>query len=157
MTSRRRRTPESRRAGLTLLEVLVSMAIFMVALVAISSLFTWGHDRGTDAREKSQALRLAQSKLAEVVAGAQALTSQAETAYDLFPGYYWTLNCTANGDGIPNLYDVQVTVARKRDRGTSVQVHLAQMVLDPSQRGTTVPSQTGNSSSSSSSGTTGSQ
>ena len=151
----RRRPARARRDGLTLLEVLLSLTIFLFALVAIGSLFTWGHDRGADARDKTQALRLAQSKLAEVVSGVQALSAQAETPYDLFPGFYWTLDCNQNG--VTNLWDVQVTVARKRDQGRSVQVTLAQMVLDPSQRGTTIPAQgsTG-SSSSSSSGTTSS-
>jgi len=150
----RRRSPRARRDGLTLLEVLLSLTIFLFALVAIGSLFTTGHDLGAAARDKTQALRLAQSKLAEVVSGAQALSSQPETAYDLFPGFYWTLDCNANG--VTNLWDVQVTVTRKREHARPVQVTLGSMVLDPSQRGTTVPQAGSTGSSSSSSGTTGS-
>jgi type II secretory pathway pseudopilin PulG len=148
--------PLFRRQGLTLLEVLLSVTIFLFALVAIGALFSWGHQRGADARDKAQALRLAQSKLAEVVVGAQALSPQADTPYgDLFPGFSWAVDCSSSSTGIANLYDVRVTVTRTRDDGSKVSVTLAQLVFDPTQKGSIVPSPNSSSGSSSGSTTTG--
>src|SRR5438874_1378399 len=57
------------RRGLTLLEVIVSTAIFLIALVALVQLVSIGHENGRNARDQTDALQKAQAKLALVIAG----------------------------------------------------------------------------------------
>jgi len=142
-----RRTP---RPGFTLLEVLVALAIFLLALVALSRLLGMGSDFARDANQQTECLRLAQSKLNEVWAGVVPLQSQGDTPFDENPDFTWALDAE-NDPNVANLWDITVTVCRQRPDGTKMTVALSHMLIDPSIRGSNI-----NNSSSSGSGTTGS-
>jgi prepilin-type N-terminal cleavage/methylation domain-containing protein len=73
------------RPGLTLLEVLVALAIFLLSLGALVQLTSFAGRQAVDARRRSDETRLAQSKLAEVLAGAVPLQGQGETPFDEDP------------------------------------------------------------------------
>src|SRR4051794_18928177 len=88
----------ARRPGLTLLEMLVSMAIFLLALVALSRLIEIGSNLSRDANYQTEALRLAQSKLHEVMVGVEALNSQSDVAFPENQDYFYTINCTNDAD-----------------------------------------------------------
>jgi type II secretory pathway pseudopilin PulG len=155
---RRTRTPRN-RPGLTLLEVIISLAIFLFSLVAIGHLMTMGTQRASDAKALSRATQLCQGKLSEVIAGVLPLSSQGETAFDEEPDYVWSVECQQ--DSIANLWDVQVKVTRaNKDAGNNIEVVLQQMVLDPTVRGSasdvTVSTDTGTPSSAATSGSSGS-
>jgi hypothetical protein len=124
------------RRGLTLLEVLLSLTIFLFAMVAIGRLITLGSDRALDV--KGREAQLCQSKLAEVSAGVLQLSvgSSQSGTFDEEPGWNWTVN--VQDSGIPALWNVKVTVSHKRSDGTQSEAILTQMVLDPSQRGSTL-------------------
>ena len=62
-----------KRSGLSLIEVILSLAIFMMSLAAIGQLVTMGSDRGLDARFTMRGTRLAESKMAEIEVGAVGL------------------------------------------------------------------------------------
>ena len=47
--------PGSRRRGLTLLEVLIALGIFLTAFAAISQLVTRGADRALEVQQQGQA------------------------------------------------------------------------------------------------------
>jgi general secretion pathway protein I len=128
----RLRPPRRPRRGLTLIEILLSLAIFVMALAALSRLVDMGTDREADARQHAAAARLATSKLAEVEAGAEALTSNSGG----FDGAdaAWTWQMTAELAGT-NLYLVTVTVSRDL-KGRPFSLKLSQMVLDPTIKGT---------------------
>ena len=66
----RRRLRRPPRRGMTLLEVLLALAIFLLSLGAILSLIDFGVERGRAAAMQSTGTRLASSKLAEAEAGA---------------------------------------------------------------------------------------
>src|SRR5262245_10565635 len=70
------------RAGLTLLEVLVALAIFFMAWVGIARLINMASDQAVDARLQIEALQVAQSKLDEVASGITPLESQSDNALD---------------------------------------------------------------------------
>jgi type II secretion system protein I len=144
------------RAGLTLLEVLVALAIFFMAWVGIARLIGMASNQAIDARLQSEALQVAQSKLDEVISGVTPLQSQSESALDPSeaPGGQsnWTWALDANPADILNLYTVQIRVTCKRGDGTTTQVALTQLVLDPATRGSTLNPPTTSSSSSGSSG-----
>lgn len=138
MTIRRNPTPP--RRGLSLLEVIVALAIFLFSLVAISQLMDQGANMAVEMDERSHAAMLVQSKLAELSAGSEQLVSHGESAIDGETDWYWSL--TAEADTVPGLYRVAVTVHKDTPRGR-VEVTFSQIVLDPNQRGSTDSSSTG--------------
>ena len=122
------------RSGLSLLEVLIALAIFLLSLVAISQLIEQGANMAVEMDDRSYASMLAQSKLAEVVSGAEPLTGFGDTAIDGEPDWFCSL--TADADTIPGLYKVVVTVHKDTKRG-KIEVAYSQYVLDPTKRGST--------------------
>src|SRR5260370_28861378 len=73
-----RRVDRPRRAGMTLLEVLISLAIFMLSLVAIGRLVSLSSERAREVQLKAEGMLKCQSKLAEIVGGAEQLASQSD-------------------------------------------------------------------------------
>jgi type II secretion system protein I len=138
------------RQGLSLLEVIVSLAIFLFSLVAISRLIDQGVDQAVELDLRAQASMIAQSKLAEVTSGAIGLTGQES---QLEEDSAWTWKLDAEADTIPGLYRVKVTVTRE-DRGNKIEVTLSQYVLDPTKRGGTDASAIGTDDTSTTGSTT---
>jgi type II secretory pathway pseudopilin PulG len=121
---------------MSLLEVLVALAIFLFALVALGRLIIIGGERARDVEELAQATRLCQSKLAEIAAGAVPLSSQSGAPFDETSDWTWSLDCST--DDIPNLWNVTVKVGKNRADGSRIECTLVQKLLDPSQRGNAV-------------------
>jgi len=143
-----------RRGGMSLLEVLLALAIFLFALIGLGQLVSLGSDRAQDVQWLAYASVKAQSKLDEVIAGVQTLTGVGETEFDDDPDWKWAL--TADADSTPNLFRVTVTVSRTRPDGSRFETKLSQFVFDPLQRGNTDGSSTGtDDGTGTSSGTTG--
>jgi hypothetical protein len=121
---------------LTVLEVLLSVAILLMAMTALMQLMTTGSNLGTKAHAKEEALRFAQSKIAEVASGATSLpANDSGTIEDT--DLHWELT-SSQRDDLANLWNVTVTVTRKSEDGSSTPFTLSQMVYDPQQRGSTV-------------------
>lgn len=121
------------RPGLTLLEVVIALAIFLFSLVAITQLLTLSGERALLANLRAHAALLCQSKLAEVVSGVQPLQSAGYAAFTDDPDWQWRMEC--NEGDVPGLWNVQVWVKKDRPDGSAVEVTLSQMVLSPSKRG----------------------
>jgi type II secretory pathway pseudopilin PulG len=156
-----RRPNGARRPGLSLLEVLVAMAIFLFSLVALGRLVTASSERALEIRFQSEAIQICQTKLAEVASGAIPLSSQDDSTLDEDPDWHWSLD--AEQGSVSNLWNVTVKASRAGPGGEPrAYCTLTQMVLDPSQRGSSLDTVTINntngtnsSSSSSSSGSSG--
>jgi type II secretion system protein I len=130
------RTRIATRSGLTLLEVLVSVAIFLFSLVALSQLMSVATDRAREVQWQSRAVRLAQSKLNEVAAGVVAVNSSSSGTFDPEePDWQWSVDSESDSTAA-NLWKVNVRVWRDRPDGTTVETTLAQYIFDPAQRGT---------------------
>jgi len=121
------------RKGLSLIEVLVSLAIFLFAFIAIARLIDLSSDEALEIEWQTTGLRLAQSKLAEVSAGVIPLQSQSQVSFDEEPNYSWTLEIE-NAE-VTNLYNVSVVVSRTQQGVVPFEVTLSQMVFDPNFRG----------------------
>jgi Tfp pilus assembly protein PilV len=149
------RAPAARPA-LTLMEVLVSLAIFLLSLAALTRLVTYAGERALEAQYRSQATMYCLSQLAEVEAGSIALNSQGDTALEEDPEYEWKMD--AEQGQVVGLWTVTVTVSHKNGNGVPIRVSLSKMVLDPSMVGSTQDSVPVNSSTNNnaSSGTSGS-
>jgi hypothetical protein len=134
---------DSGRPGLSLLEVLTALAIFLMSLIALGQLITMSGERAVEVQMQSQASQLSQSKLAEIVSGAVSLSSQSGS-FDEDPD--WNYEIQAEQDSaITGLWRVQVKVSRDLGDGNTIESTVNQMILDPSLRGSTsdpVPSPT---------------
>ncbi|VTS06176.1 type IV pilus modification PilV family protein [Tuwongella immobilis] len=137
-----------RRAGLSLIEVIVALSIFLFAFIAVGQLINLSSDSAREISYQSDGIRIAQSTLAQVVAGILPLETVTDSSVeDESP---WTYSIDCEQQSVANLWKVTVTAKRPRPGGTTVEVPLTQLVLDPSVRGGIGSS----SSSSSESGTT---
>ena len=123
-----------RRLGLSLLEVLVALGIFLAALVGLGRLIIQGGDLAVDGRLQSEAAQLCQTKLAEVYAGAEPLTPQHDMPFEESPGWRWDLECEQDNN-VANLWHVQVRVSRPPGNGRPLEVTLSRWLLDPRARG----------------------
>jgi hypothetical protein len=138
------RNPKSKirnRSGLSLLEVLISLAIFLMSLVALSQLISTGGDMARDVQWMSRAMTLAESRLAELTAGSLPLTAQSETACDEDPDFNWQVE--SESQSTPGLYSITVIISRPRSDGSKFETRLHQYVLDPLLRGNTDGTPTG--------------
>lgn len=132
-----RRTP---RRGISILEVLAALAIFMLSFVAINELINLSLRQAALVQHQEMAALLCQTKLAEVAAGALPLTSQ-ESTVEEDPNWTWSVQCEQHGQ-LTGLWNVRVSVSRMTADGHRVECVLNQMVLDPSLRGSTMDSTT---------------
>ena len=140
MTCSRVGTLKAPRSGLSLLEVLVALAIFLIGLIGIGQLVTFSGDQALDVQQEGQAALLCQSKLAEVLAGVVPLESQTDVAFEEDPNWQWSV--TAEAHTVANLWRVEVKVSRQRPDNSRVECYLSQLVFDPKQRGS-MPSASG--------------
>ena len=123
------------RSGMSLIEVLVSLAIFLLCLTAIGSLVDAGSNKALSARYQNTGTRLAASKMAEVEAGVVSVSTggSGDFSADGDEGWTWTVTC--NVTDISNLYSVTVTVS-KQFQGQPFDIVLTQTIFDPAMMGT---------------------
>ena len=136
-----RRPSPARRPGMSLLEVLVALAIFIMALAALGQLVQLGLEQAVEADRQTVAARLAQSKMAEVEAGAisvygdEGIFEDQETLADGTPMWKWEVLGTPTD--LPSVYDVSVTVTATS--GYAFSLTLNQVIFDPTYLGTAAP------------------
>ncbi len=126
------------RHGLSLLEVLVALAIFLFSIVALHQALNIGTNNAIETQQLQLAAQLAQSKMAEVYAGVVPLSSTPDTPFDENPDYTWSID--AQQSTLTNLWNVNLSVKRTRGDGTVMETKLSQMIIDPSLRGTSYDS-----------------
>lgn len=125
-------TRRPRRPGITLIEVILAMAILLLALAAIGQLVDVGSAHGVEARFHLRGTRLAQAKLAECEAGVIPLGSNQSGTFEDDEAWNWVVD--AQSDTVTNLYRVTVTVSRD-NRGKKFEIKLAQLMYDPAMMG----------------------
>src|SRR5262245_62170215 len=106
------------RRGITLLEVIISVAIFLMSLVAIGHLISVGTDDALYVHRQARALQLCQSKMAELTSGVVALSSQqgyTAISSDKDEEWQWKWKVDDDDSGIQNLKVIQVWAKRDRD------------------------------------------
>jgi len=121
------------RPGITLIEVLLGLAILLLAIVAIGRLMEIGTDAAQETTLQADGTRLAQSKMAEVEAGVLSPASGGSGQFEDENAWSWDVQSSPGA--APNLYTVTVTVTHDF-RGQPFTVTLAQMIVDPAQMGT---------------------
>lgn len=121
----------SQRHGLTLLEVLLSLGLFLGALAALSQLWYGGVRAAVQARLSTQAILRCESKLNEVVAGAVPLASTSDTPFDDDASWTWSLE-VVSGTHHVDARSVVVTVKHPGQGGmSSNEYQLRRLIRDP--------------------------
>lgn len=100
-----------KRGGLTLLEIVLSLAIFFGGVTALSQLAWNGSRAAMQARYKTQATIRCQAKLSEVLAGAEAMQSQSGIPF--LDDSNWTWSEVVTSGGFPNLVQIDITVSHQ--------------------------------------------
>ncbi len=113
------------RSGLTLLEIVLSLTIFFASMAALSQLATNGTRATVLARLKTQATIRCETKLNEILAGAEAMQSKSGASFPDDSHWTWSLvvtpssysdlmqlDVTASHRGSSRLASVDVTVRR---------------------------------------------
>jgi len=140
------------RRGLTLIEVVVSMAIFLMALGGIVPLIKLGLDRAMDIQLQATALQKCQSKISEIMVGSEPIAAQSDAVFpDNNPDEDWRWSMDMAQEDIDGVWTINVRVYLQLD-SHRVEVALSQIVMDPSIRGGPAPAPT--TSSGTTSGTT---
>jgi general secretion pathway protein I len=123
----------ARRRGITLIEVLLALAILLLALAAIGQLVDVGSDRGVETRFHIRGTRLAQDKLAECEAGVIKVSSGGSGAFE-GDDDAWSWTVDSSPEAATNLYRVTVRVSRD-NRGKLFEIALTQLMYDPDTMG----------------------
>jgi len=123
------------RRGVSLLEVLIALTIFLLAVVVLGNLITIGTNRALDIKLEGQATQLCQSKLAEVTAGVEPLSTQTDVPFDEEPDWVWSVE--AEPEAQPGLWRVKVRVTRQHADERRTECILTQLLIDPNLRGST--------------------
>ncbi len=123
------------RRALTLLEVVIALAIFLIAMVPIWHLVTLGGELALDVQQQAQASMLCQAKLDCVKSGAEPLNTSGTATVG---GTDWNYTVESSMSDVENLYLVKVRAKFDRADGKVVEAVLTQFVLDPNQRGSTI-------------------
>lgn len=116
------------RSGLTLVEVMLALAIMLIALVAVGRLVDIGTQSGFDARMTARGNRLAEAKMGEVEAGAIPLEAPSEGTFEEEPAWSWKV--TPEPQGPANLYLVTITVSRDIS-GRKFEISQSQFLVNP--------------------------
>lgn len=135
MTIRIRRYQAARarvaaRKGLSLLEVVIALAIFMGSIAAIGQLVSTGVRGAVQARLQSQAVLRAESKMAEVVAGITPLHGGSGGVFAEDPSWAWSVQSISGAH--EGLYVVDVTTTHHSATTAGNQSYtLRRLVRDP--------------------------
>jgi type II secretion system protein I len=131
---------QSRHSGVSLLEVLIALAIFLLCFAAIGKLVEVGTDNALNTRFQNTATRLAISKMHEVEIGAIPVSSggSGDFSADGDDGWQWTV--TSSATEIANVYAVTVTVSRNL-QGRPFEIVVTQTIFDPLIMGTAAEAQ----------------
>jgi type II secretory pathway pseudopilin PulG len=141
------------RRAVTLFEVVVAVAIFLMVVAITAQALSLAGERARLIEHQNEAMQLAESQMARVIAGVVPLTSQEYTPFEHNPDYQWRM--TAEEAEMTGLFNVQIWVQHVSS-GANAEVQLCQKVFDPKNRGSTAD-QPGTSSTSGADGSSGAQ
>ena len=106
---RRRRLARSPRAGLTLFELLLALAIFLTALAALAQLLDSGARAAAQSQLQTEAIIRCESKLGELVSGITPIKPVSNQVFDDDPN--WSCRLTVADGAWPNLQLVEFRVS----------------------------------------------
>ncbi len=123
------------RKGLTLFEVVIALAIFLMSMAAIFQLIEYNTRSAFEVEQLTQASLHCQSKLAELASGAVPFESAGLTPLD--DSAEWFCQVDVSEDVALGLHFVEVTVQHGDGDNPEVKVTLRQKMIEPAMRGST--------------------
>ena len=118
------------RAGLTLLEILLSLAIFFGALAMLAQISWNGARAAIQARLKTQAIIRCEAKLAEVLSGYEKMQQRSGVQFPDNPSWTWSL--TISDTTFPDLLQLDVMVSHSgNNRLGHAEFNLRRWMRDP--------------------------
>jgi hypothetical protein len=138
------RLPHKPRKALTLLEVVVSLAIFLFSVVAIWQLMLIGSERAAEVSVMARTSMRCQGKLAEVIMGAELnVPTGGYVPYIDDPTLQYRVDVDTTGNEIQGARLIKVFVKSDLATGQTIESQLCQYILDPQylQRGSTMDQQ----------------
>ena len=123
------------RQGMTLIEVLVAMAVFLLALAGIAQLIDFGTNNSIEAARTTTGTRLCQSKMAEVEAGVVSMSEGSQGTFEEEPLWQWSVE--VGTEVAP--FTFEITVKAWIEQGRPVEVTLTQIIYDPRYMGNAAP------------------
>ena len=102
---------DASRRGLSLLEVVIALAIFLTATTIIGQLISTGSQAAIGAQLKSEAARRCESVMAEAISGAVPLETTGPMPYEDDPLWSWRL--TVSDGPLADLLQVEARVSRQ--------------------------------------------
>lgn len=144
----------NRREAVSLLEVIVSVTIFLLSISALAQLIRTSSQQSHRVERESLAMQICQTKMNEVAAGVIDLVDgggellESEDLPEGFRGWEWNMTATqmdsdvgvgetVTGGPANVLWKVVITVSWPRDTQAAGEVSLTQIVLSPEAKGTT--------------------
>ena len=118
------------RSGFTLLEILVSTAIFVASLAGIMQVLNTGHRARIEAVLDAEAALRCETITGELLAGVHVLDTTSEQAFDDNPSWVWSVDVTDEGSTDLLRLDVEVSHKTGGDRVNST-FSLTRLVRDP--------------------------
>ena len=121
------RAGQGRRRGLSLLEVILSIAILGTSMVIIGEVFYSGYRSAVKARDLSDATLLCDSVMAELAAGAIELENTSSATIPGIQGWDYSIE-TVDSD-VSGL--LLTTVAVRRQGDSNISMSIVRMLPDP--------------------------
>ena len=117
-----------KRSGFTLLEVLLSIAILGLSMVAIGHLFNLGIRNAIDVRLRSETNIIADATMAELAAGVIDASSGGGVV-ESNPDWQYSVNTQPSQQ--PGLLVATVLIERRNDPDQNVSISLVRFLPDP--------------------------
>ena len=122
----------SERRGLSLLEVLISVAIFLGALTAIMQLLNTGRESEVSARLKTEAVLRCEAKMAEIVCGIEKAESTSDGMFPDDEVGHWHWSVDLGSGSATSLLQITVTVEHLPDgKNPNAAFTLTRYMRDP--------------------------
>jgi len=120
------------RSGLSLLEVLISVAIFLGALTAIMQLLNTGRESEVSARLKTEAVLRCEAKMAEIVAGIEKAVSATDGTFPDDEVGHWHWSSEVGSGNATSLLQITVSVEHQPDgKNPNAAFTLTRYMRDP--------------------------
>ncbi len=106
-------TESATRCGLSLLEVIISVAIFLAAMTAIMQGLSVGRRSELAARLQSEAVLRCEAKMGEIICGAVKATSSEGNSFEDDETHSWEWSTKVTDGGASGLLQITVSVEHK--------------------------------------------
>ncbi len=122
--------PVPQRGGFTLFEVMLALAIFVGSMAALTQLIHNGMRGAVHSQLQTEAVLRCQSKLAEVIVGAESFDSASGVPFEDDDTWSWTLEMSETDETDLYLLDLTVDHASSNNIG-AVSFRLTRLLRDP--------------------------